>query len=114
VTHKPQDFAPIHERWGPFVKNVQEIVPGLWIADATRGLTGKGKVWYLVLITIHSGTFNSFTEVGSIKPVKYGYRKGKIHAYIWWKNSVIEGWFDDDATAFKFFKVNAELINDIP
>lgn len=82
--------GPLNERWGPYIRNIQPIdgTP-LFIADACRGVKGKGRIWYPVIVApnplaglpthynypphVHS----DWKEIGCVKAA-IGYRAGLL------------------------------------
>jgi hypothetical protein len=127
--NQPPDFAPLHERWGPFVKNVSEIAPDIWLADAARGTKGTGKVWYPCLIgrsrkagqpSWQNGPpISPFEEIGCIKTVGSGYRRGQCVVRMFNRGSdpatglycYTEALFAKFNDALDFLKRNAESHN---
>jgi hypothetical protein len=86
--------GPLHERWGPYVRNIQPVEgTDLFIAEATRGTKGKGRIWWPVLIRRHpeagqpvhqgSNSINpDWQTVGAVKPAT-GYRAGLYKACLY-------------------------------
>jgi len=95
--------GPIHERWGPYIRNIQPIdgTP-LFIADACRGVKGKGRIWYPLILApnpnagkpswINGPPQGEWLKIGCVKEAT-GCRQGLLKASLYGrKDPVSDTW----------------------
>ncbi len=99
MTQAPPPDGPLHERFRPYIKNAQEIAPNLWLARAVRGLTGRGKKWRDILISVDDE--GRYVQVSQLRPVSGAWR-GKWTVDFWgWTATHVRGqlWFNNESEA---------------
>lgn len=80
--NKPID-GPL-TKYGPYLRNAQEIAPGLFMCESQRGTKGKGKVWTPIIFRAESKTF-----CATVTPQRGKYATpGYVKASVWWSDDL--------------------------
>lgn len=98
-------------------RNIQQLAPGIWMAETQGGQKGKGKLWRPAVLHVHphAGTewYNGrihaeYDPFGEVKPALNQYRHGQSKATLWFERSYVEAYFPTEEQAISFLILNAK------